>query len=115
MTGAAYMNEVCTIYNYVFGKTADGGPAITATTLIESVPCKVLQNASRSGIEQGRILGRSALVGRFPRFLPSGAAVTLTAQSEISLGGVTYRIKSPPRFFGTLTGPYQEVDLEVKS
>ena len=60
-------------------------------------------------------MGRSALVGRFPRFLPNGTAVTLDFTSEITIGSITYQAKSPPRFFGTLTGPYQEVDLEVKS
>ena len=115
MTGAAFFNETCSVTNYTFGETADGGPSRIPQDAVLGVPCKVLQNASRSGIEQGRLMGRSALVGRFPRFLPDGTAVTLDFTTEITLNGVTYESKSPPRFFGTLTGPYQEVDLEVKS
>lgn len=116
MTGAAYMNETCTVTNFSMGVTADGGPTVITDSALLAVPCKVLQNASRGGIEQARLLGRSQFIARLPRFMPSTATpITLGITSTITVGSTVYQVKTPPRFFGSLTSPYQEVEIEEKS
>ena len=43
MTMPSFFNEFCTLTNYTFGETADGGPSKIAQDAVLGVQCKVLQ------------------------------------------------------------------------
>jgi hypothetical protein len=109
------MRDVATVTNYAAGVLADGGPARVVDTAVVGVPCSIVTDTSREGLEQNRLLGRTRYIARFPRHLPNGTIINLNPQTVLTINGVNYEVKSPPRFQQVLTSPYQEVDIEVKS
>ena len=67
MSQLAYMRDVATVVNYISSPLADGGPSRAAAVTLVGVPCSIITDTSREGIEQNRLLGRTRYVARFPR------------------------------------------------
>jgi len=116
------LTSIATVTNYTAGVDTAGWPNKTGSSpagqppvIVPNVPCRIIINSSREGIEQQRILGRTQYIGRLSKLSASGADVAITTDSLVSVDLTTYEVKSPPRSVLVANSPVIEVDLELKT
>lgn len=88
-------NATATVTPTTWATQADGSVARSSGTAVENVPCRVNAMSAQEAAKLGREYGLTLYEGFFPALLSDGSTLSITLDSVVASGGVTYRVLGP--------------------